>query len=66
MIWAFEVANARPGFATRFHQAALAQGVFIRPIDRTVYVMPPYVTNADDMRGLTAAVRTCLDDPEIV
>jgi len=65
MIWAFDVADASPGFASRFHQAMLAQGVFIRPIGKTVYAMPPYVTSADDMRGLADAALVCLDNPEI-
>jgi adenosylmethionine-8-amino-7-oxononanoate aminotransferase len=29
-----------------------------------VYVMPPYVTGADEMRGLADAVMICLDHPE--
>jgi adenosylmethionine-8-amino-7-oxononanoate aminotransferase len=65
MIWAFEVADTAPGFSTRFHQAALTQGVFIRPIGDTVYVMPPYVTGADDFRLLADAVLHCLDQPDI-
>jgi len=65
MIWAFDVVDARPGFASRFHQAMLALGVFIRPIGNTVYAMPPYVTGAEDMRGLADAVLLCLDNPEI-
>jgi adenosylmethionine---8-amino-7-oxononanoate aminotransferase len=65
MIWAFDVADAAPGFAARFHQAALAQGVFIRPIGNTVYVMPPYITGADPMRGLADTLRICLDDPAV-
>ena len=65
MIWAFDVADATPGFSTRFHQAALAQAAFIRPIGGTVYVMPPYVTSADEMRGLADALLVCLSDPEI-
>jgi adenosylmethionine-8-amino-7-oxononanoate aminotransferase len=65
MIWAFDVADATPGFSTRLHRAALAQSVFIRPIGNTVYVMPPYVTSADEMRRLADAVRVCLDNPEI-
>jgi adenosylmethionine---8-amino-7-oxononanoate aminotransferase len=62
MIWAFEVADARPGFASRLHQAALAKGAFIRPIGNTVYVMPPYVTSADDMRYLADALLACLNN----
>jgi adenosylmethionine-8-amino-7-oxononanoate aminotransferase len=65
MIWAFDVADATPGFSARFHRTALAQGVFIRPIGNTVYVMPPYVTGADEMRGLADAVMICLDHPEV-
>ncbi len=65
MIWAFDVADAAPGFSARFHRAALDQGVFIRPIGRTVYAMPPYVTNADEMRGLADAMLVCLSDPDI-
>jgi adenosylmethionine-8-amino-7-oxononanoate aminotransferase len=65
MIWAFDVADATPGFSTRFHQAALARGAFIRPIGGTVYVMPPYVTSADEMRALADAMLVCLSDPEI-
>ena len=65
MIWAFDVADAMPGFSTRFHRAALALGAFIRPIGNTVYVMPPYVTNTDDMRGLAGAMLRCLDNPAI-
>jgi adenosylmethionine-8-amino-7-oxononanoate aminotransferase len=60
MIWAFDVADATPGFATRFHQAALAQGVFIRPIGNTVYVMPPYVTEEPDISQLAQALLVCL------
>jgi adenosylmethionine-8-amino-7-oxononanoate aminotransferase len=65
MIWAFDVADATPGFSSRFHQAALAQGAFVRPIGGTVYVMPPYVTSADEMRGLADAMLVCLANPEI-
>jgi adenosylmethionine-8-amino-7-oxononanoate aminotransferase len=65
MVWAFDVADAAPGFSARFHQAALAQGVFIRPIGDTVYAMPPYVTSAEEMRGLADAMLICLDQPDV-
>ncbi len=42
MILAFDV-DAAPGFARRFHAAALARGILLRPIGNTVYWMPPYV-----------------------
>jgi len=50
MIWAFDVQNAAPGFSAHFHQHALAQGLFIRPIGNTVYFMPPYVIEEAEMR----------------
>ncbi|MDP2787875.1 MAG: adenosylmethionine--8-amino-7-oxononanoate transaminase [Pseudomonadota bacterium] len=50
MIWAFDVKHAAPGFSARFHQQALAQGLFIRPIGNTVYFMPPYVIEEAEMR----------------
>ncbi|MHB1085512.1 MAG: adenosylmethionine--8-amino-7-oxononanoate transaminase [Thiobacillus sp.] len=56
MIWAFEVADVAPGFASNFHQSALAQGVFIRPIGNTVYVMPPYVVEEEEMAMLSKCV----------
>lgn len=56
MIWAFDVPAAAPGFADRFHCAALAAGAFVRPIGKTVYAMPPYVTTEDDMRHLVRAL----------
>ncbi|MHB1186139.1 adenosylmethionine--8-amino-7-oxononanoate transaminase [Thiobacillus sp.] len=65
MIWAFDVADATPDFSTRFHQVALVLRVFIRPIGNTVYVMPPYVTSADEMRGVADAALACLDNPAI-
>ena len=61
MIWAFEVADATPDFSARFHEEALAQGMFIRPIGHTVYVMPPYVVEVEDMALLARAMRACLD-----
>ena len=31
----------------------------------TVYVMPPYITGADQIRGLADTLRICLDDPAV-
>jgi adenosylmethionine-8-amino-7-oxononanoate aminotransferase len=60
MIWAFEVADTTPGFAARLHQALLAQGVFLRPIGNTVYLMPPYVVTEDEITVLANALLLCL------
>lgn len=65
MIWAFDVHDAAPGFANRFHRAALAQGVFIRPLGNTVYLMPPYVVDADAMRMLSDALLVTLGNARV-
>ena len=65
MIWAFDVTDATPGFSARFHQAALAKGVFLRPIGGTAYLMPPYVTHVDHMRQLADAILACLSNPNV-
>ena len=58
MIWAFEVADAAPGFAHDFHMKARDKGVLLRPIGNTVYFMPPYVVDETEMALLA---NTCLD-----
>ena len=64
MIWAFDVTSSAPDFAARFHQMALAQGVFVRPVGNTVYVIPPYVTDVADMALLTQSLLRCLPHME--
>ena len=49
MIWAFEVADPSPDFSRRFHLAALDRGLLLRPMGNTVYFMPPYVIEEDEM-----------------
>ncbi|HEY0200950.1 MAG TPA: adenosylmethionine--8-amino-7-oxononanoate transaminase [Burkholderiaceae bacterium] len=55
MIWAFDVREAFVGerFAERFHLAGRARELLIRPIGRTVYLMPPYVLD-DGLAGWLA------------
>lgn len=60
MIWAFDVADAAPGFSSEFHRRALDRGVFIRPIGSTVYFMPPYVIEEAEMRLLVQATLASL------
>jgi adenosylmethionine-8-amino-7-oxononanoate aminotransferase len=49
MIWAFDVRAEFAGerFAERFHLAGREQALLIRPIGRTVYLMPPYVLDEE-------------------
>lgn len=64
MIWAWDIAGAAPDFSRCYHQHALAHGVLLRPIGRTVYAMPPYVMDESEVthlaRGAHAALLTTL------
>jgi adenosylmethionine-8-amino-7-oxononanoate aminotransferase len=60
MIWAFDAVEpdaARAAtFSRRFFASALENELLLRPIGRTVYLMPPYVLSDEEMDGL--AIRT--------
>ncbi|NWG39758.1 MAG: adenosylmethionine--8-amino-7-oxononanoate transaminase [Hydrogenophilaceae bacterium] len=64
MIWACDVAEAKPGFSVRAYQAALKNGVLLRPIGNTVYFMPPYVIGEEEMMQMAAAALSILDEIE--
>jgi adenosylmethionine-8-amino-7-oxononanoate aminotransferase len=63
MIWAFDVREAHAGvrFGERFHLAGRAQGLLIRPIGRTVYLMPPYLLNDEHVAYLAERVVATLN-----
>jgi adenosylmethionine---8-amino-7-oxononanoate aminotransferase len=58
MIWAFEVESDDASFARNFHQRALEKELLLRPISsnagNTVYFMPPYVINDEEIALLTS------------
>ena len=60
MIWAWDIEGAAPDFSRRYHQHALANGVLLRPIGRTVYAMPPYVMNEDEVAHLARGAHAAL------
>lgn len=49
MIWAFDVPEAQAGFSLRFFTAALKQELLLRPIGKTVHLMPPYILDDEEM-----------------
>ncbi|WP_422018242.1 adenosylmethionine--8-amino-7-oxononanoate transaminase [Roseateles sp.] len=62
MILAFDVADAPPRFAERFHLAAREHELLIRPIGSTVYLMPPYLIADDTAAFLADGVAKTLND----
>ena len=61
MIWALDVDTDRPAFARRFFAAALERELLLRPIDRTVYFMPPYIVTDAEFALLVAGTHAILD-----
>jgi adenosylmethionine-8-amino-7-oxononanoate aminotransferase len=64
MIWAFDAvvdpAEAAT-FSRRFFTAALQHELLLRPIGRTVYLMPPYVLDDDEIDGLAARTQSVFE-----
>ena len=52
MIWAFDMDADDPDFSRRYHAAALARGLMLRPIGNTLYFMPPYVLDDEAVQRL--------------
>jgi adenosylmethionine---8-amino-7-oxononanoate aminotransferase len=49
MIFALDIVTKNANFSRDCYAAALAQGLLIRPIGNTVYLMPPYTINHDEV-----------------
>ena len=61
MIWAFEVETDDGDFAANCFQAGLKQQLLLRPLGKTVYFMPPYVINEQEIDLLVDGTRHVLD-----
>lgn len=61
MITAFDVREPGSRFAERFHLAARAQGLLMRPIGNTVYLMPPYAIDDGEIDQLVDGTLATLD-----
>ena len=64
MIGAFDVQTEDPSLARRFQAAALEQELLLRPLGRTVYFMPPYVIEPQDIELLVERTAGLLDAVE--
>ncbi|MBU3601603.1 adenosylmethionine--8-amino-7-oxononanoate transaminase [Polynucleobacter sp. AM-25C3] len=65
MILAFDVKSEslkRPNtFSREMFTASLDEGVLIRPIGNTIYLMPPYILSTDEAMQMGASVQRALD-----
>ena len=65
MIFAFDavIADAHKAatFSRRFFTEALQQELLLRPIGRTVYLMPPYILDDEEIGTLAARTRSVFD-----
>jgi len=62
MVFAFEVETKNQQFSKQFYQAALQQGVLLRPIANTVYFMPPYTISEDEIDFMLTATEKALQE----
>jgi adenosylmethionine-8-amino-7-oxononanoate aminotransferase len=62
MIWAFEVERADENFSARFSAKAFARGLLLRPLNNTVYFMPPYVITNDEIDFLVSNTLDLIDE----
>jgi adenosylmethionine-8-amino-7-oxononanoate aminotransferase len=63
-IIAFEIDNGKDEYlndiATTITQKALEQGVYIRPLGNTVYIMPPYCTTKEELEKVYETILNIL------
>ncbi len=61
MIWAWDVDTPLPDFSRRYHQHAMARGLVLRPIGKTLYAMPPYALDDEAVQCLASSALAALN-----
>ena len=61
MVWAWDIETPLPDFARRYQGHALARGLVLRPIGKTLYFMPPYVLDDEAMQHLAHGALVALE-----
>jgi adenosylmethionine-8-amino-7-oxononanoate aminotransferase len=65
MILAFDVKpeslNNSTTFSREMFSAGMAEGILIRPIGNTIYVMPPYILSSEETMQMGASVQRALN-----
>ena len=54
MIWAFDAIDVDATFSRRFFAEATRRELLLRPIGATIYLMPPYILDDEEIDGLAA------------
>jgi adenosylmethionine-8-amino-7-oxononanoate aminotransferase len=66
MILAFDVVDGalnKPGtFAREIFTRGIEEGVLVRPIGSTVYVMPPYILSAAETMEMGGCIQRVMED----
>ena len=62
MIWAFDVDTQDPAFSRSFFTTALKHELLLRPIGRTVYLMPPYILSDAEIDLLAKGTHAVLNE----
>ena len=64
-IMALDVCDVRQGYlsdiAPKLYRYFLAQGVLLRPIGQTIYMLPPYCVSQDDLNFIVGVIERALD-----
>jgi len=61
---AFEIVQGEDGYSntisTHFTQMALEQGVYLRPLGNSVYIMPPYCITGEELQKIYSCIQQLL------
>lgn len=60
MVFAFDVKHPNPRFGLEIYIKALEFGLLLRPLGNTIYFMPPYVINNDEINYVISSIKEIL------
>lgn len=60
MVFAFDIEHPNPRFGLEIYIKALEFGLLLRPLGNTIYFMPPYVINNDEINYVISSIKEIL------
>lgn len=60
MVFAFDIEHPNPRFGLEIYIKALEFGLLLRPLGNTIYFMPPYVINNDEINYVINSIKEIL------